>query len=151
MRTLIILVSILAIAATIGTVVVGRHSFEGIVVDKPYETGLAWDAIQQNRENLAWKAAVRQRTFKTGRNDLTITVLGKDGLPLANALVRVNISRPSTGAFDRTFQTVQQADGSYQAAIDLPLYGNWDLNIDVSRETDSTSFKKSIFAEGAPK
>ena len=149
MRTLIILVSVLAVAATIGTIVVGRHSFEGIVVDKPYETGLAWDAIQQNRERLAWKTAIQQTTFTTGRNDLIVTVRGKDGLPLANALVRVNISRPSTRAFDRTFQTNQQADGSYQGTIDLPLYGNWYLNIFVSRNPDRTSFRKSIFAYGA--
>jgi nitrogen fixation protein FixH len=151
MRTLIILVSILAIVATIGTVVVGRYSFEGIVVDKPYETGLAWDAIQQTRENLAWTTALRQAHFKTGRNDLNVTILAKDGLPLANALVRVTISRPSTRAFDRTFQTVQQADASYRGSIDLPLYGNWDLNIDVNSGADRTCFKKTIFAEGAPK
>jgi nitrogen fixation protein FixH len=151
MRTLIILVSILAIAATIGMVVVGRYSFEGIVVDKPYETGLAWDAIQQNRENLAWKAAVQQRTFQSGRNDLIVTVLGKDGLPLVSALVRVNVSRPSTRAFDKTFPTVQQADGSYHGTIDLPLYGSWDLDIDVSLNADRTSFKRTIFAERAPK
>jgi nitrogen fixation protein FixH len=151
MRTLIILVSILAVAATIGTVVVGRYSFEGIVVDKPYETGLAWDAIQQNRENLAWTTSLRQAHFKTGRNDLNVAILGKVGLPLANALVLVTVSRPSTGAFDRTFQTLRQADGSYRGTIDLPLYGNWDLNIDVSSGADHTNFKKTIFAEGAPK
>jgi len=151
MRTLIILVCIIAVAATIGTVFVGRHSFEGIVVDKPYETGLTWDAIQKNRENLAWKTDVQQATFKTGRNDLIVTVLGKDGLPLANAQVRVKVSRPSTQAYDRTYQTMQRSDGSYQGSIDLPLYGNWDLIIDVSRNADRTSFKKSIFAEGAAK
>jgi len=151
MRTLIILVCILAVAATIGTIVIGRYSFEGIVVDKPYETGLAWDAIRQNRENLAWTTAVQRATFKTGGNDLIVTVLGRDGLPLANARVRVKVSRPSTQAYDRTYQTIQRSDGNYQGSIDLPLYGNWDLIIDVSRNADRASFKKSIFAEGAAK
>jgi nitrogen fixation protein FixH len=80
---------------------------------------------------------------------LIVTVLGKDGLPLANAQVRVKVSRPSTQAYDKTFQTVQLTNGSYQGSIDLPLYGNWDLIIDVSRNADRTTFKKSIFAEGA--
>jgi hypothetical protein len=49
MRTAIILICILALAATLGAIVVGIRTVDGLVVEKPYETGLAWDEIQRQK------------------------------------------------------------------------------------------------------
>jgi nitrogen fixation protein FixH len=143
---IIILTCILALAATIGAIVVGSRSFEGIVVDKPYETGLAWDRERRNQEDLGWSVALQEATYKTGKNDLIVMVRDKNGAPLSDAVVSVAVTRPSTRAFDRTYQTVLRPNGLYYAAIDLPLYGNWGVIIDVSRRNERTSFNKIISA-----
>jgi nitrogen fixation protein FixH len=143
---IIVLTCILALAATIGAIVVGSRSFEGIVVDNPYETGLAWDRERRNQEDLGWSVALQEATYKTGRNDLIIMLRDKNALPLADAVVSVAVSRPSTRAFDRTYLTVVQPNGRYHTEIDLPVYGNWGVIIEVSRKKERTSFSKIISA-----
>ena len=143
---IIVLICILALAATIGAIVVGSRSFEGIVVDKPYEAALSWDKERRNQERLGWSVVLQKATYKTGKNDLIVLVLDKNGAPLSDAVVSVAVSRPSTRAFDSTYRTVVQPNGRYLAAIDLPLYGNWDVIIDVSRKNERTSFSNIISA-----
>lgn len=146
--TVIIVMScVLALAATIGAIVVGSRSFEGTVVDKPYETGLAWDEARRNRESLGWSVVLQETTYQTGTNDLIVMVRDKNGFPLSDAVVSVAVSRPSTRAFDRTYRAAARPDGRYRAAIDLPLYGNWEVTIEVSRMNDRAGFNKIISAK----
>jgi nitrogen fixation protein FixH len=147
MRILIILICIIALAATIGAIIVGRQSFEGLVVEKPYETGLAWDETRRKQTNLGWTISVQGAPFKTGKNELTIKVLDKSRSLLADAAVSVTVSRSSTRAYDKTYRTSRQSDGRYHASINLLFYGNWDLIIDVSHDNDHSIFKEAIFAE----
>lgn len=147
MRILIIVISITALAATLGAIVVGRQSFEGLVVEKPYETGLKWDESRQKQTNLGWTVSVQGAPFKTGKNELVVNIIDNSGSLITDAIITVTVSRPSTGAYDKTYRTVRQADGRYHAFIGLQLYGNWDVIIDVSRDNDSTIFKEAIFAE----
>lgn len=143
---IIVLVCFIALAATIVTIIVGTRSFEGTVVDKPYETGLAWDETHKAKEKLGWTVAVQGGPFKTGKDDLIVKVLDKDGSSLSDADVTVTISRPSTNAYNRTYQAIVLTGGRYSARIDLPLVGNWDFIIDINRKNDHSSFKKTIFA-----
>jgi nitrogen fixation protein FixH len=146
--TLVIVLScVLALAATIGTIVVGARSFEGIVVDKPYETGLAWDAARQNKERLGWSTALQDAKYRTGKNDFAVMVRDRNGVPLSHADVSAVVSRPSTRAFDRTYPLVARPDGRYGAEIDLPLYGNWDVIITVSWKNERAGFNKLIYAD----
>ena len=147
MRTTIIIVCILAFTATIGTIIVGTSSFEGIVVEKPYEAGLAWDAMNKRKAQLGWTVSLGKAPFRTGRNELQVAVFDRNNTLLADADVIVTLSRPSTRAYDKQYRTVRQTDGSYQAAVDIPLYGNWDVHIDVVRNKDRAGFKIAIFAD----
>jgi nitrogen fixation protein FixH len=147
LTVLIVVVSVLALTATIATIVVGTRSFEGTVVDKPYEAGIAWDEVRKNRERLGWSVALQETTYKTGKNDLIVMLRDKNGSLLSDAVVAVALSRPSTRAFDKTYPANKLHDGRYVAAIDLPLYGNWDVTIDVSRKNERTSFDKIISAK----
>jgi len=149
MRILIIVIIITALAATIGAIVIGRQSFEGLVVEKPYETGLTWDESRQKQASLGWKVSVQGAPFKTGKNELIVNILDKNGTPITDAIITVTVSRPSTRAYDKAYRTVRQADDRYHAFIGLQLYGNWDLIIDVSRNNDRSIFKEAIFAERA--
>ncbi len=147
MRTLITLVCIIGLAATIGTIVVGMNSFEGIVVEKPYEAGLAWDQALQNKEKLGWTVNLQNPSFKTGRNELSLLIIDKNRARLADAVVLVTVSRPSTRQYDKTYAMAQQPDNSYRAFIDLPLKGNWGLISDIAYRGDHASFKNVAYAE----
>ncbi|RJQ15309.1 MAG: hypothetical protein C4560_10705 [Nitrospiraceae bacterium] len=49
MKTLIVIVTIIALSAVVGAIVVGVRVFDGVVVENPYETGLEWDRIQNEK------------------------------------------------------------------------------------------------------
>jgi len=147
MRTVIIIISIIALAATIGTIAVGMKIFDGTVVENPYEAGLAWDETHQNKAALGWDLKLRNGLFRTGRNELSLEALDRNGRQLKNAVVSVTTSRPSTRAFDKTYPAVRTANGGFQAHVDLPLFGSWDLSIEVSRDKDHCRFNNRIYAE----
>ena len=147
MRALIIVVTVIALAATIGAIAVGLKSFDGVVVEKPYETGLVWDDAQRNRERLGWTITLQPTIFTTGSNTLFIQVFNRAHERLTNAAVSVTISRPSTGAYDRTYQSLRLSDGRYQTAIELPLFGSWDVVTDISRNNERVSMINVIYAE----
>lgn len=147
MRTLIVLVCILALAATIGTIVVGLKSFEGIVVEKPYEAGLAWDQTRQNKEKLGWTVTLQNPLFKTGYNELSLLIMDRHQARLADAVAFVTVSRPSTRAYDKKYSLVRQPDMSYRAAIDLPLMGNWDIISEIDYRGDHAGFNNVVYAE----
>jgi len=146
MRLFIILVCVIAVGATIGTIVIGNRTFDGVVVDKPYESGLAWDQVRLRTANLGWTVSLSPTDFKTGKNEVQISVLDVKKLPLADAEVSVALSRPSTREYDRTYQAKRVKDGEYIVSIDIPAYGYWDLRIDVSRKEQRGSYTKHVYA-----
>src|SRR5919108_6547317 len=121
---ILVIISILALSATIGALIVGMRSFEGLVVEKPYETGLAWDELQkQKKENLGKTsaAAAENRTacdiqagpcrrqtadgiivdFEVQPRPVTsmsglnfVVTLTKNGMPLKDASVLLDLSMP---------------------------------------------------------
>ncbi len=147
MKSLIAVVTLIALSAVITAIVVGSRSFEGIVTEKPYEKGLTWDRTQDEKRSLGWDVEVREKGFTVGKNALTLAILDKRGKPLEGASVSVTVSRPSTTAYDRAYRSERIGDGSYRAVVDLPLYGYWDLKIRVVKEQDDVTYTKNIFAE----
>ena len=103
MKTLISSVVIVGLSAVIGAVVIGIKSFDGTVTVKPYEEGLAWDE--------AHKVKLNSDILKMGENNLQFTLLDKHGASLdLSSAVSLNISRPSTDAYDKTVD-VQKLGG----------------------------------------
>ncbi len=146
----IILVCLIALAATIGTIVIGSRSFEGLVVDKPYETGLAWDAERKKCDRLGWKAAPSQSSFPVGRNVIDILVTTRDGALLSGATVTVLVTRPATRVYDRVSRAIRETSGQYRTSIELPVFGAWDLRTTVARDGDLCVFNQRIYAEKSP-
>jgi nitrogen fixation protein FixH len=146
-RTIIVIISVIAITATAGTIVVGIKSFDGVVVENPYEAGLAWDETHQNKVALGWNVTIQNGLFRTGKNELSLEALDRNGRQIENATVSVTTSRPSTRTYDKTYRAVRTPDGRFQASVDLPLFGAWDIRVEVNRDKDHCSFNKRIYAE----
>lgn len=147
MKTLIIAVTIIALAAVAGSIIVGERVFDGLVVEKPYDKGLLWDKTRSDETELGWNTVIRSRILRTGDNDVIFSVLDKEGKPLEGALVTVLISRPSTTAYDKYYEPSIQGDAPYKASVHFPLYGYWDLEISVRRENKEVVFQERIYVE----
>ena len=147
MKALIALVTLIALSAVIAVIVIGSRSFEGIVTEKPYEKGLSWDRIKDEKKSLGWDVEIQEKRFTVGKNTLMFSILDKKGKPLEGASVSVTVSRPSTTAYDRTYRCERLDDGSCHAVVDFPLYGYWDLKIQVVKDKINLIYTKNIFAE----
>ncbi len=149
MRILIytfILTCALALSATIAAIIYGTRSFEGLVVDKPYESGLAWDRDRRICDRLAWKMFLQPVEVHTGRNEVTIRFFDRFGVPLSNATVTVIVSRPSTRAYDRRCEVSRRTNSAFAAFLDLPLPGAWDVSVEAASGDGRCVFKNRISA-----
>lgn len=147
MKVLIILVVIVALSAVIGAVIVGKSSFEGIVVEKPYEQGLLWDREQHKRMNSGLNIEILNKTFRVGENELLIRLVDKDRRPVKAGDVSVLVSRPSTTTCDRRYNAMSSPDNLYRSSVRLPLYGHWDVKVQVALGQNTVTFESKIFAE----
>ncbi|MBI5076463.1 MAG: FixH family protein [Nitrospirae bacterium] len=146
MKFLIIIVSIIGIGAVIGAVVVGTRTFDGTVVDKPYERGLSYDAVHHEKEASGWQVEILNKDLATGKNNILISVLDRNGRPATDAEVSVIVSRPSTPSYDKTYKA-EAEKGQFRITAELPLYGYWDAKILVSDKARTVTFEKTLFAE----
>ena len=148
MKTLISIVVIVGLIAVGCAVVVGIKSFDGTVTVKPYEEGLAWDEARKGRAELGWRVKLNTGIFKMGEHDLQFTLLDKKGSPLdLSSVVSLNISRPSTDAYDRKVDVEKLGAGLYGISVNFPLYGQWDIKIYLNKNDKKIEFKERVFAE----
>jgi len=147
MKLLLIIVSIIGLGAVIGAVVVGSRNFDGTVVDNPYESGLAYDAVHHEKEASGWYAEILNRILTTGRNDILISITDRNHRPVTDVEVSVMVSRPSSASYDRTYKAVMTDRGQFRLTADLPLYGYWDAKVQVTDRARSVSFEQTLFAE----
>jgi nitrogen fixation protein FixH len=147
MKTVLGIVSLIGTAAVIGAVVVGIRTFDGTVVDKPYERGLSYDAVHHEKEVSGWNAEILNRDLTIGVNDILLSVVDRNDRPVTDVEVSVVISRPSSASYDKTYKTVATEKGQFRLTADLPLYGYWDAKVQVTDKSRSITFERTLFAE----
>lgn len=147
MKSIIIFSVTAALMAVFGAVYVGTQSFEGTVTDSPYEDGLMWDELQKNKAELGWQVNINDEDLFVGRNEVAIFLTDKDGAPLSDLSISFLISRPSTSIYDMRFEPEKVEEGIFKAAAEFPLYGYWDIHINVTKGPDSILFKERVFIE----
>jgi nitrogen fixation protein FixH len=147
MKSIIIFSVIAALMAVFGAVFIGIQSFDGTVTDSPYEDGLVWDELQKKRAVLGWQVAIKEDSLFVGKNEAFFFLTDKDGNPLSGSSITLMISRPSTSIYDMRFESVKVEEGVFKAAAEFPLYGYWDIHINVTKGPDSILFKERVFIE----
>ena len=147
MKLLLIIVSIIGLGAVIGSVVVGTRTFEGTIVEKPYEQGLAYDAIHHEREASGWNVEILNKELTSGTNDILLSVTDRNRKPLADAVISLSISRLASRGFDKTYKAAKTEKGQFIAKADLPAYGYWTASVQVTEKGKSITFEKTLFAE----
>ena len=145
MKAIIIFSTIAALTAVAGTIVVGINTFDGTVTEHPYEKGLEWDRLEKIKADLGWTCNIQNSTLKTGNNDLILELNNKKGLPLDASAVSVKVSRSSTDAYDKNYNTEKVRKGIFKVNADFPLFGYWDMTIKVTKDTDYLELKRSIY------
>ena len=147
MRLFIIAVVLMGLSAVAGSIIVGSRSYDGVVVEKPYETGISWDQRRHENEATGWRVDILNSRFTMGKNEIVVSAKDAEGNELKDAEVSVVVSRPSTRAYDATFKALWSPEGIYKTAVSFPVYGYWDLKVGILKEGKSYNFEKRVYAE----
>ncbi len=119
-------------------------SWTGVVEDKAYERGLAYnEAIDraERQKALGWTSTLEMDTLD-GQDRINVTLVNADGAPLLGADVEVVLRRPTQADLDRAVTLNAGDPGLYQALLDVPARGLWELRIHVRQGEDSLEIRE---------
>lgn len=102
------------------------RTFSGLVVEKPYLKGLAYEATLRQEEaqaTLGWSSTTAFRPLGAESGEIAVRYLDKTGRPLADLQVTATIVSPlrPEPAIDTPFR--YQGDGWYRTRVDFPHPG----------------------------
>ncbi len=103
----------------------------GVVTEQAYEKGLNYNQTIEAaaaQKALGWQGEV---TYDTS-NQLNYVVRDHDGALVTNAKVVAELTRPTHNGVDFNSSLLEIAPGIYQAPIEFPLDGVWDVRIFVT-------------------
>lgn len=127
MKALIIAIVVIGLAVVIGTIFIGSKTFDGTVVDKPYETAIKYDKIQKISKD--YSVVIENQILGMGRNTLVFSIKSETKDTAKITGVVVTITKPTTTRFDWNYEAKLQPDGRYNAQIDLPDRGQWEIRV----------------------
>lgn len=128
----------LVVLAANGTMLMfALDSFTGIETEQAYRKGLAYneqiDAAEQQAA-LGWTVALSVEQSGPTRAVIALDVSDSAGQPLDGAKAVVHLIRPTQAGYDRSETLSRSAAGRYEATVELPLGGLWDLRVDLSHD-----------------
>lgn len=105
------------------------RSFPGLVVQRPYDRGIAYnDELRRSRAQaaLAWQVTPRLEGDR-----LTVRITDATGAPVTGLTVRVTLTRPLEAGL-AVAADLRPTDGGYSAVLSLPKHGQWDARIETA-------------------
>ncbi|MCB1784264.1 MAG: FixH family protein [Alphaproteobacteria bacterium] len=109
----------------------------GVVTEKPYEHGLAYDKMIDEANAQAQGNIADKGHFKDGTLRWEITSK-EDGAPVSATSVKVHMIRAVASGHDFDVTLTQGKDGVYAAPLDLPLQGAWTAKMEAELEDGKT-------------
>ena len=143
MKLTLIIVTLIGIVAVVGAIVMGTMSFDGVVVEHPYERGLEWDRENALREASGLDVRVLSSEPPKGEASIEFLVRHKDGAAYEGPVGLV-LTRPETSALDRSYTTSALGKGRFVAKVEFPREGAWDLMVSLSSVGNTVVFTRRV-------
>lgn len=144
---LFVLGFLVVIAVNGAMVYVALGSFSGLVTDRPYDRGRAYNTTLEARakqESLGWTARFALEPQGDGTQRLLLEMLDRAGAPVAGATVDTTLVRPVERGHDRSVSLSERGAGRYAGAVALDLPGLWEARIVVMRGQDRFAAIKRV-------
>ncbi len=100
----------------------------GVIVEKPYEKGLAFN---DTLEKAKTQPVMNDRVSHKGAR-LIWEIKDAQNKPIENAVVRANLVRPVQDGYDFDVILEHVGEGVYEEDLDLPLQGQWHVQLDAT-------------------
>jgi nitrogen fixation protein FixH len=116
-----------------GTMItVAISTFTGMETTSAYKKGIDYNkrlAAAARQEALGWQASLTTEAGDAGQMTITFMLDDKDGRPIVAADVEAHLDRPLQQGFDQTVTFDEIGGGRYAATFDLPLKGQWEIQL----------------------
>ncbi|MDH3664086.1 MAG: FixH family protein [Alphaproteobacteria bacterium] len=136
---------VLAVNGTMITIAIS--TFNGLETTNAYEKGLAYNdrlAAAAEQERLGWETSLNAVPNENGQVTLTFVLADRLGAPIAAADVRARIDRPLQAGRDQVVVLEATDDGRYAATVDLPLKGQWNVQLTAEARGERYQLAKRI-------
>lgn len=144
---LFVLGFLVVIAVNAAMVYVALGSFSGLVTDRPYDRGRAYNTTLEARakqEALGWTLRFAAQAEGDGSQRLLLEVSDAAGAPVSGASVDITFLRPVERGHDRKATLSERGAGRYAGAVALDRPGLWEAQIVVERGTDRFAATKRL-------
>lgn len=105
------------------------RSFPGLVVQRPYDRGIAYN--EELRQGRAQAALGWEMTPAYDKGRLTVHVHAPNGSPVTGLDVRATLSRPLESVTPIDARLAPGGD-RYAAAVELPYSGQWEIKLQAT-------------------
>jgi nitrogen fixation protein FixH len=123
-------------------------SWPGLETTSAYQRGLAYNrmlAAASEQAELDWQVGFDFRQDGARRGVVRVDLADRFGSFLRHAVVRATFVRPTSEGHDLTADLVREIGGRYQATVDLPLDGQWDIYLAATSRGQTYSLRERVF------
>ena len=124
------------------------RSFNGLSVDGAYDRGLSYNetlAEVQAQHALGWQIDLTVAETENGLWSAALTALDGDGLPIGVDEISAIGRRPTSEGLDFELTFTHAGRGLYQAEIEWPQPGLWELRLVVVSGDESYRLDRRLF------
>ena len=128
-------------------IAVALSTWTGLETNTPYEDGLAYNdrlAEREAQEALGWRVALALEPTINGAAELKVRLRGPSGKPLYADEVRASFKRPTVEGHDFEVSLEDRGAGLYGQEVMLPLPGQWDVKLQVTKGDDRHSSRRRV-------
>ena len=129
---------LMAMLAMFGTVIavnavfvyLAIGTFAGVTTANPFQEGLAYNEVLAARDaqrDLGWQGEVAHTRLDAGADRITLHLTEAGGQSLTGLGLSGTLRRPTHSGMDQVLTWSEAVPGRYEATVELPARGNWDL------------------------
>lgn len=146
---------VVVLAVNIGMISLAFITSPGLVTEDYYEKGIDheknFNKRMAARSALGWSYRTEFPTSPIMNTEqlYRFSIVDKVGRPLSDARVNISVYRPSDADADFNVSMLEVAPGIYQAKVNYPLKGIWELTVQIQRGEDQYDLNRrtSVLAQ----
>jgi nitrogen fixation protein FixH len=130
------------LAANAALVWFALSTWTGLVAERPYERGVAYNrliAAEAQQAALGWRAEVAfvPHSGAERAGVIAITIVDRDAKGLSGLVIEASAERPLENLSPIRLAPAYAGAGRYIADVELPRRGQWDIRIHAAQGDDS--------------
>lgn len=147
MKQVLFLIYGIFLTFVIGYSIFASVTFDGAIKGS-YEKGQQYPQELARLHRLGWQFISGQEELQAGKTGpLDLLIVDRNGSPLTGASVTMEISRPAGPQTLPAQNAAEQQSGHYTATVNLPGYGHWLVNAQITMDGQPVGHEFRIFAK----